>query len=156
MKKEMKWGLATLILLLGIAAVFLFIDKDTNTEPKMTLGQPTKDLLKQGVKSPPPAETPVAVEEPPPSKEAQSPSSENSGMHPKVMYKNTVQDGVLYDENHNPINMTPELEDTLDKQAKRGFLCTDKRCFRTSPCQVTDLARHMDWQGNVGRQRKHL
>ena len=52
MKKQMKWGLATLILLLGIAAVFLFIDKDTNTEPKMTLGQPTKDLLKKGVKSP--------------------------------------------------------------------------------------------------------
>ena len=45
MKKEMKWGLATLILLLGIAAVFLFIDKDTDTEPEMTLGQQTKDLL---------------------------------------------------------------------------------------------------------------
>ena len=50
MSKQMKWGLATLILLLGIAAVFLFIDKDTEIEPKMTLGQPTKDLLKQDVK----------------------------------------------------------------------------------------------------------
>ena len=50
MKKQMKWGLATLILLLGIAAVFLLMDNDTETEPEMTLGQPTKDLLKQGVK----------------------------------------------------------------------------------------------------------
>ena len=56
MEKKMKWGLATLILLLGIAAVFLFIDKDTTTEPEMALGQQTKDLLEQGVK-PPPAET---------------------------------------------------------------------------------------------------
>ena len=45
MKKQMKWGFTTLILLLGIAAVFLFIDKDTDTEPEMTLGQQTKDLL---------------------------------------------------------------------------------------------------------------
>ena len=57
MSKQMKWGLATLMLLLGIAAVFLFIDKDTETEPEMTLGQPTKDLLKKGVKSPQQANT---------------------------------------------------------------------------------------------------
>ena len=66
MKKEMKWGLATLILLLGIAAVFLLMDNDTETEPEMTLGQPTKDLLKQGVNMPQQAETPVAVDELPP------------------------------------------------------------------------------------------
>ena len=120
MKKEMKWGLATLILLLGIAAVFLFIDKDTNTEPKMTLGQPTKDLLKQGVKSPQQAETPVAVEELPPSKEAHLPSSENSEIK-EGNVKEHFQDGVLYDENHNPIKMTPELEDKLNKQAKQDF-----------------------------------
>ena len=52
MSKQMKWGLATLMLLLGIAAVFLFIDKDTNTEPKMTLGQPTKDLLNKPIPQP--------------------------------------------------------------------------------------------------------
>ena len=57
MKKHKIWRLATLILLLGIATVFLIIDKDTNTEPKMTLGQPTKDLLKQGVKLPQQANT---------------------------------------------------------------------------------------------------
>ena len=28
MKKEMKWGLASLILLLGIAAVFIFLDQN--------------------------------------------------------------------------------------------------------------------------------
>ena len=66
MEKHKIWGLATLMLLLGIAAVFLFIDKDTETEPEMTLGQPTKDLLKQGVKLPQQAETPGAVEELPP------------------------------------------------------------------------------------------
>ena len=41
-KRKMKWGLATLMLLLGIAAVFLFIDKDTEIEPEMTLGQQQK------------------------------------------------------------------------------------------------------------------
>ena len=48
MKKEMKWGLATLILLLGIAAVFIFLDKDTETEPRLVLGQATKKLLEEG------------------------------------------------------------------------------------------------------------
>ena len=66
MSKQMKWGLATLMLLLGIAAVFLFIDKDTNTEPKMTLGQPTKDLLKQGVKLPQQANVSDTQKPPPP------------------------------------------------------------------------------------------
>ena len=66
MKKQMKWGLATLLLLLGIAAVFLFIDKDTETEPEMTLGQPTKDLLKKGVKSPQQANAPDTQRPPPP------------------------------------------------------------------------------------------
>ena len=111
MKKEMKWGLATLILLLGIAAVFLLTDKDTATKPKMTLGQPTKDLLKAGVKSPQQAETPVAVEELPPVVRPDE--------HPNV--KGHFQDSVLYDENHNPIKMTPELEDKLNKQAKQDF-----------------------------------
>ena len=64
MKKQMIWGLATLMLLLGIAAVFLFIDKDTTTEPEMTLGQPTKDLLKKGVKLPQQAKTPEAEQRP--------------------------------------------------------------------------------------------
>ena len=66
MEKKMKWGLATLLLLLGIAAVFLFIDKDTETEPKMTLGQPTKDLLKQGVKLPQQANVSDTQKPPPP------------------------------------------------------------------------------------------
>ena len=78
MSKQMKWGLATLLLLLGIAAVFLFIDKDTETEPEMTLGQPTKDLLKKGVKLPQQAETPVAVEELPP---VVPPNEHPSGPH---------------------------------------------------------------------------
>ena len=32
MSKQMKWGLATLILLLGIAAVFLFIDQNAELQ----------------------------------------------------------------------------------------------------------------------------
>ena len=78
MKKQMKWGLATLILLLGIAAVFLLMDNDTETEPEMTLGQPTKDLLKQGVNMPQQAETPVAVDELPP---VVPPNEHPSGPH---------------------------------------------------------------------------
>ena len=66
MKKHKIWGFAILLLLLGIAAVFLITDKDTNTEPEMTLGQPTKDLLKQGVKLPQQAETPGAEKRQPP------------------------------------------------------------------------------------------
>ena len=66
MEKKMIWGLATLILLLGIAAVFLFIDKDTETKPEYALGQPTKDLLKQGVKSPQQANVSDTQKPPPP------------------------------------------------------------------------------------------
>ena len=66
MKKQMKWGLATLILLLGIAAVFLLTDKDTETKPKNVLGQQTKDMLKQGAPLPQQAETPDPVRKPPP------------------------------------------------------------------------------------------
>ena len=45
MKKQMIWGIATLILLLGIAAVFLLTDNDTAKPTKYVLGQSTKDLL---------------------------------------------------------------------------------------------------------------
>ena len=44
MKKEMKWGLATLILLLGIAAVFIFLDQNAELQQ---LEQETADSIKQ-------------------------------------------------------------------------------------------------------------
>ncbi len=52
MRKHKKWGIATLMLLLGIATVFLLINTDTPPDPKLVLGQVTKDQLKQGVKLP--------------------------------------------------------------------------------------------------------
>ena len=44
MKKEMKWGLATLLLLLGIAAVFIFLDQNAELQQ---LEQETADSIKQ-------------------------------------------------------------------------------------------------------------
>ena len=44
MKKQMKWGLATLLLLLGIAAVFIFLDQNAELQQ---LEQETADSIKQ-------------------------------------------------------------------------------------------------------------
>ena len=66
MSKQMKWGLATLMLLLGIAAVFLLTDNDTAKPTKYVLGQSTKDLLKKGVKLPQQANAPDDEQRPPP------------------------------------------------------------------------------------------
>ena len=66
MKKHKIWGLTTLMLLLGIATLFLLMDTDTAKPPKNVAGQQTKDLLKKGVNMSQQAETPVAVEELPP------------------------------------------------------------------------------------------
>ena len=51
MKKQMIWGLATLILLLGIAAVFL-LNKDTATKPNHVLEQETKNLTNKPIPQP--------------------------------------------------------------------------------------------------------
>ncbi len=95
MKNQMKWGLATLILLLGIAAVFLLMDKDTAKTPKTTLGQSTKDLLKQDVKSPQQANTSGAEKrQPPPG------TSPNGHLH----------DGVWHDAPHTKLSETLKRE----------------------------------------------
>ena len=52
MKKQMKWGFATLLLLLGIAAVFLLTDKDTATKPNHVLEQETKNLTNKPIPQP--------------------------------------------------------------------------------------------------------
>ncbi len=69
MKKQMIWGLAILMLLIGIAGVFLLIPQDTDTESEMVLGEATKKLLEDRQKQhndpaltdanrpPPPGET---------------------------------------------------------------------------------------------------
>ncbi len=46
MNRNMIRGIIVLIVLLGIAGVFLLIDRDTHTEQRLKLGQVTKDLLK--------------------------------------------------------------------------------------------------------------
>ena len=72
MKKEMKWGLATLLLLLGIAAVFIFLDqnaelrqleKETAESDKLFEESKKQKKIEEAnlpaddVKKPPPGET---------------------------------------------------------------------------------------------------
>ncbi len=69
MKKHMIWGLAILMLLIGIAGVFLLIPRDTDTESEMVLGDATKKLLEDGPKpkgSPQEVNTPEPGVRPPP------------------------------------------------------------------------------------------
>ncbi len=69
MKKQMIWGLAILMLLIGIAGVFLLIPRDTDTESEMVLGDATKKLLEDGPKpkgSPQEVNTPEPGVRPPP------------------------------------------------------------------------------------------
>ena len=52
MKKQMIWGFATLLLLFGIAAVFLLMDKDTAKTPNHVLEQETKNLTNKPIPQP--------------------------------------------------------------------------------------------------------
>ena len=45
MKNQMCWGLATLIVLLAVAGIFLLIPQNTDTEPELVLSEETKKLL---------------------------------------------------------------------------------------------------------------
>ena len=45
MKKQMIWGLAILMLLIGIAGVFLLIPQDTDTEPEKVFNPPSEEML---------------------------------------------------------------------------------------------------------------
>ena len=75
MKKQMKWGLATLILLLGIAAVFLFIDQNAELQ-QLEKETAESDKLRQEHNKP--QETLGAVEELPP---VVPPNEHPSGPH---------------------------------------------------------------------------
>ena len=75
MKKQMKWGLATLILLLGIAAVFIFLDQNAELR-QLEKETAESDKLRQERNKP--QETPVAVEELPP---VVPPNEHPSGPH---------------------------------------------------------------------------
>ena len=75
MKNQMKWGLATLILLLGIAAVFIFLDQNAELQ-QLEKETAESDKLRQERNKP--QETPVAVEELPP---VVPPNEHPSGPH---------------------------------------------------------------------------
>ena len=75
MEKQMKWGLATLMLLLGIAAVFLFIDQNAELQ-QLEKETAESDKLRQEHNKP--QEPPVAVEELPP---VVPPNEHPSGPH---------------------------------------------------------------------------
>ena len=75
MSKQMKWGLATLLLLLGIAAVFIFLDQNAELR-QLEKETAESDKLRQERNKP--QETPVAVEELPP---VVPPNEHPSGPH---------------------------------------------------------------------------
>ena len=75
MEKKMKWGLATLLLLLGIAAVFIFLDQNAELQ-QLEKETAESDKLRQEHNKP--QETPVAVEELPP---VVPPNEHPSGPH---------------------------------------------------------------------------
>ena len=75
MEKQMIWGSATLILLLGIAAVFIFLDQNAELR-QLEKETAESDKLRQERNKP--QETPVAVEELPP---VVPPNEHPSGPH---------------------------------------------------------------------------
>ena len=75
MEKKMKWGLATLMLLLGIAAVFIFLDQNAELQ-QLEKETAESDKLRQEHNKP--QETPIAVEELPP---VVPPNEHPSGPH---------------------------------------------------------------------------
>ena len=75
MKKQMKWGFATLLLLLGIAAVFIFLDQNAELR-QLEKETAESDKLRQEHNKP--QETPVAVKELPP---VVPPNEHPSGPH---------------------------------------------------------------------------
>jgi hypothetical protein len=75
MKKQMKWGIATLILLLGIAAVFIFLDQNAELQ-QLEKETAESDKLRQEHNKP--QETLGAVEELPP---VVPPNEHPSGPH---------------------------------------------------------------------------
>ena len=111
-------GVATLILLLGIAAVFLFIDKDTNTEPKMTLGQPTKDLLKKGVKLP--QQTPQDV-----NKQELDTSHPDYRVHPDGTPHIGTHDA------HAPVQVAPDAPAKIIPQKDLNIVIPKREDFKT-------------------------
>ena len=97
MKKQMIWGLAILMLLIGIAGVFLLIPQDTDTESKLVLGEATKKLLEDGPKQQVSAQE--AGKPPPPG------ASPNGHWH----------DGVWHEEPHAAPADTTTAPQTLSK-----------------------------------------
>ena len=77
MKKEMKWGLAALILLLGIAAVFIFLDQNAELQQ---LEKETAESDKQRQERNKPQETPP-VQPPPQKAHVHADGSLHEGQH---------------------------------------------------------------------------
>ncbi len=97
MKKQMIWGLAILMLLIGIAGVFLLMPQDTDTESKLVLGEATKKPLEDGPKQQVSAQE--AGKPPPPG------ASPNGHWH----------DGVWHEEPHAAPADTTTAPQTLSK-----------------------------------------
>ena len=114
MKNQMKWGLATLILLLGIAAVFIFLDQNAELQ-QLEKETAESDKLRQEHNKP--QETPVAVKELPP---VVPPNEHPSGPHQH-------EDDTAH--NHSPIV----------SQTSNGPLTYHEELLKTNPVKALRL-----------------
>ena len=114
MKNQMKWGLATLILLLGIAAVFIFLDQNAELQ-QLEKETAESDKLRQEHNKP--QETPVAVKELPP---VVPPNEHPSGPH---QHKDDTA------HNHSPIV----------SQTSNGPLTYHEELLKTNPVKALRL-----------------
>ena len=113
MKKEMKWGLATLLLLLGIAAVFIFLDQNAELR-QLEKETAESDKLRQERNKP--QETPVAVEELPP---VVPPNEHPSGPHQHEDDKVHNHSPIVSQTSNGPLTFHAELLETNPVKALR-------------------------------------
>ena len=113
MKKQMKWGLATLLLLLGIAAVFIFLDQNAELQ-QLEKETAESDKLRQEHNKP--QETPVAVEELPP---VVPPNEHPSGLHQHEDDKVHNHSPIVSQTSNGPLTFHAELLETNPVKALR-------------------------------------
>lgn len=148
MNKNMLGGTIVLMVLLGIAGVFLLIEQDTDTEPRLKLGQATKDLLKNPPKQQTAQEVSTADNEQNP-----LPQGERSGT------ENSHADGIGHDEPHasHPHSITETETDTFPNLLERDSHWSDAYLSSMEELEVmfADDADAMFVLGKVKTILKH-
>ena len=113
MKNQMKWGLATLMLLLGIAAVFIFLDQNAELQ-QLEKETAESDKLRQEHNKP--QETSVAVEELPP---VVPPNEHPSGPHQHEDDTAHNHSPIVSQTSNGPLTFHAELLETNPVKALR-------------------------------------